>query len=298
MHILLLTNPVAGHRSRRATPEALAAAFIAGGWQVTSRATTGPGSARTLARNAAEEGFDAVFAGAGDGTLSDVVQGLLGTGVPAGIVPMGTGNDFARTIGLSLDPMGAIAEHLAGAPAPVDLLEVDDGREWAINVMGVGFDANVARRVNVRSRVTGGLLAYLSCVCAELVSYRPVGVELTIDGAGWSGDALLVAIANARSYGAGMMIAPHAEVDDGLLDLVVVEHMSRSNFLVNFPRVMRGTHLSHPAVHTWRGREVRVETDEPSPVLIDGDLKGETPVQVRIAPGRAILWMPGECEPR
>jgi len=192
-----------------------------------------------------------------------------------------------------LDPLAAVEHYLNGGAASVDLLEIEGGRGWGINVAGVGFDARVAHRVNARRRISRGLATYLACVGAELVRHRPLAATIRIDDDTWRGPALLVAVANARSYGAGMLIAPHAEVDDGLLDVVLVEQMSRAEFLVNFPKVMRGTHLSHPKVRTWRGEEVVIETEEPSPWLIDGDVRGETPVEVRIAPGRARVWMPG-----
>lgn len=293
MRVLLIVNPCAGHRSRRDIAGEVRDVFTASGWGVETRPTPGPGTAGMLARQGAEEGFDAVFACGGDGTLSQVVSGLLDTGVPAGIIPTGTGNDFARTLELPLDPVEAAERYLAGCAAPCDLFRVDDGRCWVVNIVGVGFDARVARRVNQRSRLTGGLIAYLSCVAAELVVHRPTEVSISIDGDRWEGSALLVAVANSRSYGAGMMIAPHAQIDDGLLDVVLVEHISRSCFAASFPRVMRGTHLSLPFVHTWRGSRVSIETDEPSPVLIDGDLSGETPVNVEVADGRGLLWMPG-----
>ena len=293
MRVLLIVNPAAGRRSRRDVAGEAAAAFWSGGWEVGQRETTGPEATRALAREGAAEGFDAVFACGGDGTLSEVVGGLLDTGVPAGIIPAGTGNDFARTLGVPLDPAAAAESYLCGRAGPLDLLCVDGGRLWAINVMGVGFDARAARRVNARSRVTGGSLAYLTGVAAELAANRPTVVRVTVDGERWEGPVLLVAVANARSYGAGMMIAPQAEIDDGLLDLVVVEHLSRTAFAVNFPRVMRGTHLSLPIVHIWRASKVIIETNEPSPVLIDGDLKGETPLTVEVAPGRGRIWRPG-----
>ncbi len=293
MRILLIFNPAAGRctRSDRAGP--VTDAFEAGGWDVTLRHTPGPGGAAKLARQGAEEGCEAVFACGGDGTLSEVVAGLLGTDVPAGIVPTGTGNDFARTIGLPLDPIAAVHRCLAGGPAEIDLLEIDGERGPAVNIAGVGFDARVARRVNSRSRITGGLAAYLTSVGVELARNRPTEIAMTVDGARWRGSALLVAVANARSYGAGMMIAPQAEIDDGKLDVVLVEHMSRSRFVTSFPKVMRGTHLRHPAVRAWQGREVTISTDLPTPVLIDGDVRGETPLRVRIAPRRAMVWMPG-----
>ena len=108
---------------------------------------------------------------------------------------------------------------------------------------------------------------------------------------------MLVAVANAQCYGAGMRIAPRADITDGLLDIVVVEHLSRLAFLRSFPQVFRGTHEHHPAVHMWQAREARVETQTRQHVLVDGELQAETPLDVRVAPRRARLWMPGSLGP-
>ena len=297
MHILLIVNPMAGRCRGQAAADVAAEVFRDLGWQVTMRPTEGAGDAERLAREATGEGFDAILGCGGDGTLSQVLTGLLDSGVPGGAVPAGTGNDLCRCIGLSGDPAEAARQLVAGAPANVDLLEVDGGRRWAINIAGVGFDARVAARVNRRTRMTGGLLAYLSAVAGELVRHRPTQVRITVDDERWEGPALLVAAANGRSYGAGMMIAPEARVDDGLMDVVLVRHMGRARFVASFPHVMRGTHLALPEVTAWRARELTVETLEPSPLLVDGDLQGETPTTIRVAPGRALMWMPGASGP-
>ena len=293
MHILLIVNRRAGRCRGQAAADAAAAAFRDLGWQVTMRPTEHAGDAERLAREATDEGFGAILGCGGDGTLSQVLTGLLDSGVPGGAVPAGTGNDLCRCIGLSTDPAEVARQLVAGGPANVDLLEVDGGRRWAINICGVGFDARVAARTNRRSRLTGGLLAYLTAVGAELVRHRPTQVRMTVDGETWEGPALLVAAANGRSYGAGMMIAPAARVDDGLMDVVLVRHMGRARFARCFPRVMRGTHLVLPEVTAWQARELTVETLAPSPLLVDGDLQGETPTTIRVAPGRALLWVPG-----
>jgi diacylglycerol kinase (ATP) len=292
VNVLLVANPRSGrNRGARAAAEAVGV-FTAAGWDVTQRATERPGDAARLAREAAGEGFDIVLACGGDGTLSQVLTGLLDTGVPAGIVPAGTGNDFARTLGLSRCPAEAAKQVVAGCAAHVDLLEINDGALWSVNVIGVGFDAAVSVRINRRTRLTGGALAYLAAVFQELFGYRPIEVRLRVDGERWEGRAMLVAIANAQSYGGGMRIAPAARVDDGLLDVVLVQHLGRAEFLWSLPRVFHGSHTTHPAVRTWTGREATVETTAPSPVLVDGDVQCETPVEVRIAPARALLWAP------
>jgi len=195
-------------------------------------------------------------------------------------------------VGLSRDPLEAAQQLLHGAPQPVDLLAVGESGHVAINVLGVGFDAAVARRMNAQTRSTGGVLAYLSAVMLELVHLQPTPVRLRVDEQDWAGEALLVAVANAQSYGAGMRIAPAASVSDGLLDVVIVRHMPRLRFLRCLPRVFRGTHTALAEVEVWQGRKVRLETDTPQPVLVDGDLHGETPLSVKVLPEAIRMWLP------
>ncbi len=297
MHIALVVNPVAGRRRGLRAATAAEAVLTGGGWRVVRRLTEVPDDARRLAAEAASEGFEAVFACGGDGTLSQVVQGLIDTGVPAGFIPTGTGNDFARTIGLQRTPALAAKQALLGHAAEVDLLEINGGGAWSLNVMGVGFDAQVAHRINRRSRVAGGLSAYLVAVAQELLRSQPMEVRLRVGKETWEGRALLVAVANATCYGAGMRIAPEADITDGLLDVVLVEYVSRLAFVRAFPRVLRGTHLTHPAVHVWRAPECAIETAETAPVLVDGDVQLQTPLRVRVAHRRARLWMPPALAP-
>jgi len=295
MRMAIIANPVSGRRLGRGAAETAARVFADAGWEADVRFTGGPGDAVRLAREAAGEGMDAVFAAGGDGTLSQVLAGLLDTGIPAGLIPAGTGNDLARTLGLSLDPATAARQALSGRPAPVDLMALNDGAQWAANVLGVGFDARVAVRCNRRSRLLGGLTAYLLSVAGELVRFRTTQLRLEVDGKTWEGPMLLCAIANATSYGAGMRIAPQARLNDGLLDVVLVRPLSRLGFLRAFPLVFRGAHLDHPAVEVFRGREVRVETGAAEAVNVDGDICGSTPLKVEVAEGRGLVWLPGRA---
>ena len=292
MRVTLIVNPRAGKNSGRACAAAAEAEFRQAGWEVTTRQTEGPGDAERLAREAVGERPDAVFACGGDGTLSQVLVGLLDSGIPAGIIPAGTGNDFARALGIPRDPAAAARRALAGRARRMDLLEINGGERWGFNVSGVGFDAAVAERINRRRRLAGGIVAYLTAVLQSWCGTARRRCGCGVDGEEWVGEALLVAIANAQAYGAGMRIAPGAKIDDGLLDVVLVEFFGRAEFLRNLPRVFRGTHLSHPRVHHWQGREVSVETATPAPVLVDGDLQTHTPLRVRVAPAKAWLWAP------
>jgi len=291
MRVRIIANPKSGQGRGLAAAATVAEVLQAAGWQAEVLPTAAPDDAARLAREAAADA-DLIVACGGDGTLSEVVNGLQGMDLPVGFIPAGTGNDFAYTVGLSRDPATAARQLLAGRAQPVDLLAVGDGSRVAINVIGAGFDAAVAARMNRGTRAAGRTFAYLSAVLMELVR-RPIApVVLRIDDEKWAGEALLVAIANAQSYGAGMRIAPQASITDGLLDVVLVQPMGRLQFLGNLPRVYKGTHLQLPQVRHWQAREVTVTSEQALPVMIDGDLRAQTPLSVRVLPGAVKLWLP------
>ncbi|MHB1462136.1 MAG: diacylglycerol/lipid kinase family protein [Armatimonadota bacterium] len=296
MKAIIIANPISGRHRGQAAARQAEACFQAAGWQVSSLFTTCPGEARHLAAEAVAERPDIVFACGGDGTISQVVSGLMGSGIPTGIIPAGTGNDLCRTLGLPVSPAEAAHLALHGHAIDIDLLDVNSGAYQSINITSLGFDAVVAERMNKRMRLFGGTFAYLSAVFLEVVHMKPTSIKLNIDGQTWEGDALLVAVANAQCYGGGMKVAPQARVDDGLLDVVLVKSVGRFEFLRNLPRVFAGTHLAHHSVCAWKGAHVRIETLSASPVLIDGDICGQTPIDVRVLPGAAKLWVHADCK--
>jgi diacylglycerol kinase (ATP) len=250
--------------------------------------TTAPGRGSVLAADAAAQGADVVAAAGGDGTCGEVVNGLVGTGARFGILPLGTGNDFARCLGLGTDLERAVETLFCGASKPVDLGCVQ-GR-WFLNIAGCGFDAVVAERVNRGFRALRGTAAYLAAVYQSLRDFRPAAMRLTLDGETRELRAMLCAICNATHYGGGMRIAPGARLDDGQFDICLLSEAGKMEFLAAFPRVFRGTHVTHPKVTMLRARQVVVESDPPMPILVDGDVIGTTPAEFTIAP-RALEVM-------
>jgi len=221
MRVFLLYNPVAGASQGQRQAQKAAGVLKEAGWRVELAGTSGPGQAEQMARQAAEEGIELVVACGGDGTFCQAAHGLAGSGVPLGLVPAGTGNDLARSLGVALSPVQAARQLLGGAASHMDLLRVNEGL-LAANIVGTGFDAAVAERITHRSRFATGKLAYLPAVLQELSRFSACQLKLQVDGHRWEGRALLVAFANAQSYGAGMRIAPKAQLEDGLMDVVVV----------------------------------------------------------------------------
>src|SRR5262249_1470160 len=195
-------------------------------------------------------------------------------------LPLGTGNDFSRHLGLDTNLERAVDTLFKGAPKAVDVGETQ-GR-YFLNVAGCGFDAVVAERVNRGYRHLHGTSAYVAGVLQGLSTYKPASFLITIDGQERTTRAMLCTVANSRSYGGGMIVAPEASIEDGLFDICLLKSCGKLEFMMAFPRVFKGTHTSHPKVEMARASHVRVETDPPLPVLVDGDVVGTTPAEFTI----------------
>jgi diacylglycerol kinase (ATP) len=254
--------------------------------------TAGPGTAGVLASEAAAEGAEVIIAAGGDGTLNEVLQGVMGTDAALGLIPLGTGNDFARALTGYGTLEDAVATALAGTPKAIDVgrWSCAGGQGYFINIAGCGFDAAVAERINCGFRYLRGTSAYIAAVAQSLASYRAAEIRLLVDDEEFSERIMLCAVANATSYGGGMRVAPEAELDDGLFDIVTVREISRTGFLRAFPSVFKGAHLTHPKVSLRRGSVVSIEGERSLPVLADGEVVGKTPVRFELLP-RAVRFM-------
>jgi len=295
-HAVLVLNPAAGRgRATRAANQVEQAVRAAlehrwPGCRLRLVETSLDRGAEVLARLAIEGGADLLIAAGGDGTLHGVVNAAAGTSAIAAHIPLGTGNDFARAIGIPSDIAGAVRVLMQGRVAPMDL-GCHDGR-YFINVAGCGLDAVVAQRVNSRYRAARGRLAYLVAVLASLMSYRAVPMTVRAGGMVIQDRMMLCAVANGISYGGGMRIAPQARWDDGLLDVCIVRECGALEFLRAFPLVFSGKHLNHPKVQYLRAKAVHVASDPPVPVLMDGEVTGFTPARFGIAPGVLLFLAP------
>lgn len=252
------------------------------------------------------DAVDAIVVLGGDGGLHVAANAVLdaaggGASAPLGLVPCGTGNDFAGSLGVPVDAEQALARVtdaiLAGRTRSLDVaaLERTDGASGHrsnhyASVLAAGFDAVVSLRANRMSWAKGGI-KYTLATARELPLYRPRTYRITIDGQTTTTRALLVCVANAARYGGGMRIAPHADPADGLLDVVVVRPVPLWRFPLLFPKVFDGTHDTLDVVDMRQGREVVVEVadGEPFEVTADGEPIGALPMTVRVAGGRLTL---------
>ena len=293
--ITLFVNPTAGRGRGAHAAQPAARALREAGFAVRTVVGNDADDALVRAREAVDGGTGALIAVGGDGMASLALQAVAETDVPLGVVAVGTGNDFARATGLPVrDPARAgevIAEALkAGHRRVLDLGQAN-GR-WFGSVLASGFDSRVNDRGN-RMRWPTGRLKYDLAMLAELATLRTVPYRVVLDdGEPLEIGATLVAVGNGPSYGGGMRMCADAVMDDGLLDVTVVGECSRSTLLRVFPRVYKGTHLTHPAVTTFRARKVTLEARGVTGYA-DGEPLGELPLTARVVPGAVGLLTRG-----
>jgi diacylglycerol kinase (ATP) len=229
-----------------------------------------------------------VIAVGGDGLLHLVLQKITPAQVPLALIPAGTGNDFVRTLGWSLDDVDAILESvLSKKPASVDLGLVDG--EWFGAILSTGFDSIVNEKANAMSWPKGPM-KYNAAIAIELPRFKPHHYEITLDDRTISTQAMLIAVSNGRSYGGGMLVCPRAEITDGYFDVMVLHPVSKLEFIKVFPRVFKGTHITHPAVEIVRSKSVQISSD--AVAYADGERIGQLPVSAQCMPGALITWLP------
>jgi len=229
-----------------------------------------------------------VIAVGGDGLLHLVLQKITPAQVPLALIPAGTGNDFVRTLGWSLDDVDAILQAtLSTKPRSVDLGLVDG--EWFGAILSTGFDSIVNEKANAMSWPKGPM-KYNVAIAIELPRFKPHHYEITLDDRTISTQAMLIAVSNGRSYGGGMLVCPHAEITDGYFDVMVLHPVSKFEFIKVFPRVFKGTHITHPAVEIVRSRSVKITAD--AVAYADGERIGQLPVNAQCIPGALLTWLP------
>jgi diacylglycerol kinase (ATP) len=288
----VIVNPAAGRgRTRRLLPE-LTRAFDAVDDDVVVEVSSAPGEPARLASKATSAGRDVVACG-GDGVVSDVAGVATEARKRLAIVPTGAGNDFARELGYDTKhPLRAIDVLTNGADRVVDLGQVN-GRYYTC-VTASGFDAEANRWANTVTRLSGTTL-YVAAVLRTLAVYTPHPFTVTVDDETVDTDAWLVAVGNGPAYAGGMHITPDARLDDGLLDVTIVGRLGRVAFLRAFPGVFKGTHVTHPAVSTFRGRNVTIASRNPSvpmDVYADGERVGPLPATMHAAPAALTVRVP------
>jgi YegS/Rv2252/BmrU family lipid kinase len=269
-----IVNPVAGGGAARRAWIAVRPVLEAAGTAEMVE-TRGRGHAAELAESAARAGWPAIVALGGDGTVHETANGLLRAAdgdaetAALGVIPVGSGNDFAVLAGLPRDPIAAARRIVAGEERRVDVGRVD-GR-WFTNGVGIGLDARVAIEAD-RSRRGKGMGMYLLALARVLRAFRPPRMRVEIDGEVMDRPLTLVTVGNGGRHGGGFWLCPDARIDDGVLDVCVCDGLSRPRMLALLPRTLRGTHVGASCVHMRRARRVRITSASPLPVHADGEV--------------------------
>ena len=294
LSLVVAINPTASFGKGRNVGPAVVQTLRALGHEVTSLTEPDFEQLAQSARKAIAKKPDAFVVVGGDGMVNLGTNLLVGTKVPLGIVPSGTGNDMARGLGIPHDNSEAAITALVaalGKPARaidagrVEYTDDETGKRathWFACVLSAGFDAVVNERANNMEHPKGAS-RYLVALGLELLKLKPIDYRLVIDGKEIVTRAMLVSVGNNVSIGGGMKVTPDALVDDGLLDVLVVQPLSRLAFLRIFPRVFKGTHLSDPRVTVYRGKNVTIDSST-AVAYADGERIGPLPVQIEVVP--------------
>jgi YegS/Rv2252/BmrU family lipid kinase len=253
-----------------------------------------------LARRAADDGAELLVVVGGDGSVHEVVNGIAGReDVEIAMIPRGTGWDFARSLGLPRNTERAIEVALSGKTRRIDLGRATyrlwaggEGESFFANVGSAGMSGAIAQRANDTSKALGGKVSYLWATFAVFARWSNSEVEVSVDGKTWRAPMHDVIVANGPFLGGGMKIAPDAEPDDGVFDVLLIGDISKWDLVLTMPKIFRGTHLPHPKAELLRGARVTVDAPEPLPIELDGEQPGTTPARFEVIPQALRVRVP------
>ena len=289
MNILLVVNPVSG----RGKAPKLAAQFSKLARQdghIVDVSTTQ--SSRIVESQLIEamkdRNFETVVACGGDGLVHEVIQVIQGTNITLGVIAAGTGNDFASENGNNFKKGSKLLDVISkGQTKLIDVGEISPKTETFVQVLSTGFDSQVNRVAN-GYRLKIGKIKYVIATIQIIFRFKPVSYSITHEGRTRQLSAMLIAIANGRSYGGGMLIAPHADRNDGQLDVLILHPVSKVELLRVFPKVFKGRHVTHPAVEFVKVSSIKIDSD--SDVYADGEFICNGAIEIKCKPASLRIW--------
>jgi diacylglycerol kinase (ATP) len=296
MNVRFLVNPAAGRGTGKANLDHIRvlASKLGAGLCVSRKVS----DLAEQARRAAEDGVERLLVAGGDGTMHHAIQGLAGTACALGVIPLGSGNDLAGTLGVPPDLEVAVERAIRGEIRRIDLARV--GETYCVGYAGVGFDSEVTRFAN-ETKILRGPLIYFYSVIHTLITFVPPCMRVVWDGGEFEGKVMFAVVNNLPRFGGGMRIAPDARIDDGLLDLVIVKEIPKSTLLSVFPKVYNGKHVGHPAVRMARTTRAEITIDRTMMMYGGGEplreVKAGEPVVVEVVPGGLAVVLPPTTPP-
>jgi YegS/Rv2252/BmrU family lipid kinase len=287
MRCLLIINPHA--RAGALDPDGMADALAANGLSVRVARCEGREAVSEAIRAHAAE-VDRVVVGGGDGTINAAAPGILATGLPLGILPLGTANDLARTLGIPLDPAEAARVAATGRLRRIDLGEANGVPFF--NVASIGLSVEIARELTRETKRRWGVLGYAVAGVRVLRRMRPFGAEIRIGGETHRVKSVQIGVGNGRHYGGGMTVEENAAPDDGKLDVYTIDVRGWWELPLLFPAFRSGRQGRWRNVHTWDCTEVEILTRRPQRVNTDGEVTTKTPARFRVLPGAVRIACP------
>lgn len=290
---MIIFNPAAG-QIESPERELAVAAEVWGerGWRVDLRPTAGPGDATRLAREGSNQGYDLVVAAGGDGTINEVVNGLVYSRTAMATLPLGTMNVWARELGLPLTPRAAAAALLNWQVRSIDLGRA--GNRYFLLMAGIGIDAAITSNVRSAEKRRFGAFVYVLSTLNLLPRIRGTRARLIIDGRTVKGRVLWIVIGNSQLYGGLVKITHRASIDDGLLDVCMIRGDSFPSAVARLGSILLRRYTVDPDITYYRARSIRVETRPSLPVQVDGDTIGKTPMEFVVVPGALRALLPPE----
>ena len=292
MKHLFIINPIAGKGKSLELIPMIKEIFSFRKEEYHIEITTHPGHATEIAKRYVESDDYRVYSVGGDGTLNEVLNGVVGSNSSLAAIPSGSGNDFVKSICNNLSREGILEKSITGKEKLIDVGSVNG--KYFINISSVGFDGDVVYHTRKFKKVPGinGSVAYILGVAATLLKYDSYPVNIVMDGNKLTTDALLLAAGNGKYYGGGMMPVPKAELDDGLLDILLVEKVSRAKIIRFFAKFVKGQHASVKEAHFYRCKGLSMKCTKDIVLNIDGELEKVCEASFSIIPGGIKIVIP------
>ncbi|MFV8827382.1 diacylglycerol/lipid kinase family protein [Alkalihalobacterium sp. APHAB7] len=284
---VFIVNPISGNGRGEVVWKSIENTLINKKTKFKAHLTRDKAHVAEIVKSLNPETVTAVVVVGGDGTVHGVVNSIQHMKIPLGIIPAGTGNDYARSMSIPKNHDLALERILSGEKKKIDILHI--GERICMTVIGIGFDGKVAQLANeskskkILNSLGLGKFTYLIIVLQLLFKYKPTEVTIELDDVTYKFEKVwLIAVANLPYYGGGMYICPHAISDDGAFDVCIVNNVSKFKILQIFPKVFQGQHINHPAVTVLKGKNIKVISDIPVIIHGDGEIIGETPIEVTV----------------
>ncbi|HJX03922.1 MAG TPA: diacylglycerol kinase family protein [Dehalococcoidia bacterium] len=298
-NIQLIVNPMAGAGKTVKLLPSIKDILNNQGLDYDCKITEAPGHAVFLAQDAVKNGYKIIISAGGDGTINEIVNGINNANglnsISLGIISIGTGADYIRTVGIPRYYMDACKKFSNPVTKKVDIGLVEYCKNNArssrlfVNFAGLGFDAEIVKRTTMKYKSLGKVSAYLLALFTTLVAYKNKNVTLQINSDKHSYSICTVIMGNGKYGGGGMMTTPGASVQDGLLDVLIVGNLSKFDLLKSLPTIYNGTHLSHPKVILKQAVAIEVNSELDMPIQADGEIIGETPARFSVLPSALNL---------